>query len=147
MGLSAFDRLRFKSGCSFRKGRSTAWRNRGSWHMLCREGLKDILKASRCLHDAFRKFLLTLFIKKKTQLFCVQLFASTQTLALTDTTFFILMMWLLSEPSMAQWKLNFFIMLPCLPTLFCSPICFFPHTKADYSVSVPFFHVFTSLKF
>lgn len=145
MGLSAFDRLRFKSCCSFRKGRSTAWRNRGSW--LCRQGLKGILKTSHFLHDAFRKFLLNLFIKKKTQLFSVQSFASTQTLALTGTTFFILMMWLLSDPSIVQWKLNFFIMLPCWPTLFCSPICFFPHTKTVNSVSVPSFHVCISLKF
>lgn len=124
MGLSAFDRLRFKSCCSFRKGRSTAWRNRGSW--LCRQGLEEILKASRFLHDAFRKFLLTSFIKKKAQLFCVQSFASTQTLALTDTTSFILMMWLLSDPSIVQQRLNLFIMPPCLPTLF-SCLLFPPH--------------------
>lgn len=146
MGLSAFDRLRFKSCCSFRKGRSTAWRNRDSWHMLCRQGLKEILKASRFLHAAFRKFPLTLFIEKKTWLFCVQSLASTQTLALANTTFFILMMWLLADPSIVQWRFNFFIMLRCLPTLFCSPVCFFPHTKTVYSVSVPSSHVCISLK-
>lgn len=115
--------------------------------MLCRQGLKEILKASCFLHDAFRKFLLSLFIKKRAHFLCVQSFSSTQTLALTDMTFFILMVWLLPDPSTVQWKLNFFIMLLCLPTLFCFPMCLFPHILPVYSVSVPSFHVCISLKF